>query len=300
MAVKEKRANPLAVMLVRGLLWCLSCLPLVASQWLGRLLGTLLYRFDTRAARVTAINLKACGLARTGEDARPLVLASLQHTGQTIMETPAIWLGARQRLDRWISKVENESLLDDGLAAGQGVVVLLPHFGNWELLNVFFSRRQPMTALYHPPDQAYLRPVMAEVREKFGNEMVPTNRAGIARLYRRLSEGKVVTVLPDQVPGSGEFVDFFGQPALTDRLITRLVQKTSARVVTCVVIRESHGSGFTVRFGEPDAEIYSQHSHASMQALNRTIEACVRTDPAQYQWEYKRFRRYPHGSTALY
>jgi KDO2-lipid IV(A) lauroyltransferase len=293
-------ANPLAVIAVRGLLWCLACLPLAASQWLGRHLGTLLYELDTRAARVTAINLQACGLLSGEEDSRPLVLASLQHTGQTILETPAIWLGARRRLDRWISKVENESLLDAGLAAGKGVVVLLPHFGNWELLNVFFTRRQPMTALYHPPDQAYLRPVMAEIREKFGNEMVPTNRTGIARLYRRLGEGKVVTILPDQVPGNGEFVDFFGQPALTDRLITRLLQKTSAKVVTCIVIRQPQGSGFTVRFGEPDAEIYSTDSQRSMQALNRTVETCVRTDPAQYQWEYKRFRRYPDGSDPLY
>ena len=32
----------------------------------------------------------------------------------------------------------------------------------------------------------------------------------------------------------------------------------------------------------------------------KSIEQWVRIDPNQYQWEYKRFRRYPEGSVPLY
>ena len=292
--------NPIAIIMVWLMLRCLASLPLGLSQWLGRRLGTCLFSFKARAARVTEINLRACG--RFSADTKPdhLVKSSLQHMGQTIMETPAIWLGSRRRIDGWINKVEGESLLDEAVAQGNGVVILLPHFGNWELLNVYFARRRPMTALYQPPDKAYLRPIMAAVRKNFGNEMVPTNRAGVAQLYRRLREGRVVTVLPDQVPSSGEFVPFFGQPAFTDRLLTRLIQKTGARVVTCVVIREPGGQGFTVRFGIPDVDVYASDSMQSMLGVNKSIEQCVRIDPNQYQWEYKRFRRYPEGSVPLY
>jgi Kdo2-lipid IVA lauroyltransferase/acyltransferase len=292
--------NPIAVMLVRLLLFGLASLPLGLSQWLGRRLGHSLVWFKTRAAKVTAINLRACGMFSAEVKPDHLVKSSLQHMGQTIMETPAIWLGSRRRIDRWINKVEGESLLDEALALSKGVVVLLPHFGNWELLNVFFARRQPMTALYQPPEKAYLRPVMAAVRKNFGNEMVPTNRAGVAQLYRRLQEGRVVTILPDQVPSSGEFVPFFGRPAFTDRLLSRLIRKTGARVVTCVVIREPAGQGFTIRFGLPDAQVYADDPLQSMLGVNKSIEQCVRIDPDQYQWEYKRFRRYPEGSVPLY
>ena len=292
--------NPIAIIMVWLMLRCLASLPLGLSQWLGRRLGTCLFSFKARAARVTEINLRACG--RFSADTKPdhLVKSSLQHMGQTIMETPAIWLGSRRRIDGWINKVEGESLLDEAVAQGNGVVILLPHFGNWELLNVYFARRRPMTALYQPPDKAYLRPIMAAVRKNFGNEMVPTNRAGVAQLYRRLREGRVVTVLPDQVPSRGEFVTFFGHPAFTDRLLTRLIQKTGARVVTCVVIREPGGQGFTVRFGIPDVDVYASDSMQSMLGVNKSIEQCVRIDPNQYQWEYKRFRRYPEGSVPLY
>ena len=292
--------NPIAVIMVWVLLRCLASLPLGLSQWLGRRLGTCLFWFKARAASVTEINLRACDMFPADMKPDHLVKSSLQHMGQTIMETPAIWLGSRRRIDSWINKVEGESLLDEAIALGHGVVILLPHFGNWELLNVFFARRQPMTALYQPPAKAYLRPIMAAVRKNFGNEMVPTNRAGVAQLYRRLREGRVVAVLPDQVPSSGEFVPFFGRPAFTDRLLTRLIQKTGARVVTCVVIREPGGQGFTVRFGIPDADVYADDSMQSMLGLNKSIEQCVRIDPKQYQWEYKRFRRYPEGSIPLY
>ena len=74
----------------------LSCLPLRVSQWLGCLIGWFNYRLDTRAAKVTRTNLAICQ-PHLGESAREqLVRSSLLHTGMTMMETPAVWLG------RWL------------------------------------------------------------------------------------------------------------------------------------------------------------------------------------------------------
>lgn len=296
----QDSSNPVKVAMLYFLLQCLARLPLRVSQWLGRLLGIGLFLLRTRAATVTEINLDACSMFPSAVKRDEFVKRRLQHMGQTVMETPAIWLGSRPRIERWISEVKGVSLLDDAFAQGKGVIILLPHFGNWELLNVFFAGRQPMTALYQPPEKAYLKPIMAAVRKNFGNDMVPTNRAGIAQLYRCLQEGQVVTILPDQVPSSGDFIPFFGQPAFTDRLLTRLTQKTGARVITCMVIRQPASQGFTIRFGLPDPDIYAKDPLQSMLAINRSIENCVRVDPAQYQWEYKRFRRYPEGTLPLY
>jgi len=293
---KERVAATLFELLLRGV----ARLPLRVSQTIGRGLGDLMYWLDSRAAKVTAINLDACQIQKPGVGRDQMIRESLRHTGQTIMETPALWLGERQRVRRWITRVENEHLLDATREPGQGLIILLPHFGNWELLNAYHASRGSLTALYHPPNQAFLRPIMAKVRENNGHELVPTNKRGIARLYRSLAAGRVIAILPDQVPASGEFVKFFGQPAFTDRLISRLVHKTGAKVISSIFIRGVERPGFTARFSACDSAVYSSDLNVSMRGVNQTVEDCVAADPTQYQWEYKRFRVSPPGAKPFY
>jgi KDO2-lipid IV(A) lauroyltransferase len=78
----------------------------------------------------------------------------------------------------------------------------------------------------------------------------------------------------------------------------RLLQRTDARAVLGAAVRCP--GGFRVRFLEIDQQLHDPDPGASAAAMNRAIEELVRTDPAQYQWEYKRFKRQPPGSPDLY
>ncbi len=273
-------------------------LPLPVSQLFGRMIGRTNYLIRTRAAKVTLENLALCFPEMGEEERRSLAARSLVQTGQTMMETPAVWLSSLDRASTWIDAVENEQLLDDALALGKGVIVLLPHLGNWEMFNVYFSTRGKMTALYQPPRQDVLKPLMSSIRQKFGNEVVATNIKGLASLYRRLEKGGVVTILPDQVPARGEYAPFFGQSALTDVLVSRLIRKTGAVAVCCIVRRQRHR--FVVSFSEAAHELYSDQVSESVLGLNHSIEQCISSHLEQYQWEYKRFRKRPTGMQRLY
>jgi KDO2-lipid IV(A) lauroyltransferase len=58
--------------------------------------------------------------------------------------------------------------------------------------------------------------------------------------------------------------------------------------------------GFAVRVSRlTDLEAAST-AEAFARAMNAAIEAVVATDIAQYQWEYKRFKRPPSGVTDPY
>jgi KDO2-lipid IV(A) lauroyltransferase len=168
------------------------------------------------------------------------------------------------------------------------------------MFNPYYNHDTPMTGLYNPPDNEYLAKLLDQVRNRLGNRLVPTTKAGLAVLYRALAKGEVVTILPDQVPASGEFVPFFGVPAFTDLLIPRLVRKTGARVVCAFVKRCQGKGGFEVEFRPAVAAIASNDLSESAHALNQSIENCVREIPEQYQWEYKRFRVRPEGERKLY
>jgi KDO2-lipid IV(A) lauroyltransferase len=255
--------------------------------------------FKTRSYLVTNANLEICFPEMSDAKRENLVRLSLLSTGQTLMETPAVWLSRPERLKNWIARVVNEKLLDEMERSDKGTIVLLPHIGNWELFNVYSVGRGKMTALYQPPRQAYLQGVMENIRGKFGIEMVPTNIKGVTRLYRVLQEGGRVTVLPDQVPATGLFVPFFGVEAYTDQLVSRLVKKTGSLVVAVSVVRMEDGR-FEIVIEPGDEDIYSSEIKTSVLGINKTVEKLVMNAPEQYQWEYKRFRKRPKGEKKMY
>ncbi len=285
--------------LTRALLFLLSGLPRRLLQWLGALVGRLHGYAATRAARVTEANLRLCFPTLSEPELRQLVRASLVATGKTLLETPAVWLNRTETMQGWIASVDNEPLLEQAIAAPSGCLILLPHTGNWELFNVYFRRHGSMAALYQPPEQASLQGLLAELRSRHGNVMLPADRSGVTRLYRTLHQGGVAVVLPDQTPASGRFAPFFGQPALTDELAVRLARKTGATVIGAAVLRLPDGR-FKLVFIEPHTEVYSPDTDQALAAVNTLIEDLAKLALPQYQWEYKRFRKRQPGAAKLY
>ena len=109
----------------------LAKLPRQLSQFIGKLIGHFNFRLKTRSYLVTRANLELCFPDLDISEREELTYQSLLSTGQTLMETPAVWLAKPQKLKPWIKNVVNEGLLDEVQREGKGLVVLLPHIGNW-------------------------------------------------------------------------------------------------------------------------------------------------------------------------
>lgn len=216
------------------------------------------------------------------------------HSTATMLELGFAWMAAPRRVEASVNAVHGRELLDEARAEGRGVIVLAPHYGNWEILNFWLSSHFPFTAMYEPPKIAGLDPVIRHGRERMGASLVPTNPRGVASLLKALKRSEAVGILPDQVPswGSGVFADFFHRPAYTATLLPKLVARTQARVVTGVAKRRD-GHGFDIHFLAADERVYATDEVTSARGVNASVEAAIGLDPAQYQWEYKRYRKTP-------
>ena len=90
-----------------------------------------------------------------------------------------------------------------------------------------------MSVLYRVPQRPSFEILLTRARGALGAEQIRADAHGVRLLYRRLREGRLVGILPDQRPKGGEGQDapFFGHSAKTMTLLCRLAHKTAAPVV---------------------------------------------------------------------
>jgi KDO2-lipid IV(A) lauroyltransferase len=170
------------------------------------------------------------------------------------------------------------------------------------MAGLYIARRFPVTTLYRPPRVRELDAFIRAARERTGATLVPTDAGGVRALYRALAQGEVVAVLPDQDPGrgGGVFAPFFGQPAWTMALLSRLATRSGAPVFFGFARRLPRGDGYRLEFLPALAATTSVELTESAAAVNAAVEVCVRRVPAQYQWSYKRFKTRPPGEPRWY
>lgn len=292
--------NRVIYFLAVGLFQLSALLPLRLARGLGNLIGACSWWLNSGARQVTEENLQICFPEMPEPERRQLARDSLRHLGKMGMELGLVWCRDSRVVTRKIIRVSGRECMDAALAQGKGVILLAPHIGNWEVVGLYLAENFTVTNMYQPPDNPALDELIRSARVRSGAGLVPTNTTGVKALLRALKRGEVVGVLPDQVPppNGGNFAPLFGIPALTQSLGYNLIRRTGARAVMGYAKRIP--GGFEMVFMPVPEAIYSEDEVTSLTALNRAVEATVEDVPAQYQWEYKRFRKQPGGERKYY
>ncbi|MFZ5723415.1 MAG: lysophospholipid acyltransferase family protein [Pseudomonadota bacterium] len=282
---------------------CFAYLPLRAAQALGGALGWLASFLPLRERNTAAINLALCYPQHDDAWRRRLLRRTLVETGKVFAETCGIWTRPGATYLEKVRRVEGGELLDAARAAGDGVILLVPHLGNWEIAANWCTSRFPVTGLYRPGDYPEIDALMRRSREQYMGHAVPTDATGVRAMLKTLSSGGTLFILPDHEPdfSGGEFAPLFGVPALTGVLTSRFVNgRHPARALMLYARRLPRGEGWDVIFREPDPLLRSDDLPTSLAALNRSIAALIDECPEQYQWTYKRFKRRPRGQPKVY
>ena len=278
----------------------LSWLPLSLSQKLGSMAGQLSWLKQGRSAKVTLKNLSLCMPELANDERRALAQQSLRDKGKTLMEMGKVWVGNAQKILSKVVSIDDQAGLEQLKQSDKGLIIIAPHLGNWELLNLYMSQYFTLNVLYAPPKIPELDLLIQNARVRTGAKVFATDRKGVLALFQGLCNGEGVGILPDQEPpaGAGTYAPFFGVEAHTMNLVSKLAQKTRPNVIFAFAKRV--GDGFEIVVRPAEAALYSENMLESVSALNRGVEALVREAPSQYQWEYKRFRTCSNGKTSYY
>ena len=283
----------LGIRLILALLRLLGRMPLALLDTFGAWVGELMWRLGTRARGVVEVNLELCLPALSPAEREQLAHAAMREFGRNVMAMLHAWFATPERVLTAITAIEGEDVLKQALAEGNGVIVLAPHLGNWEVLGVHLGHHYQCTNMYLPARKnVEFSEAVLRARVRAGGDVAPADAGGVRTVLKTLKAGRVVGILPDQEPklAGAEFAPFFGQPGLTMTLVSNLLQRTGARAVFAAAIRQPHDHRYRLVFQPADAELYAEDLGVSLTALNRGVERLVALAPAQYQWEYKRFK----------
>ena len=261
-------------------------------------LAWLWIRLNARESRVTRRNLELA-YPEMGEAERTVLHREvLRSTALQAIETLRLWTQPRDRNLARLTERHGEALYDAALAAGKGVIVAAPHYGNWELLNQWLASRGPIAIVYKAPDEEVGDAFLQLVRGGDNVQQVRAEGTAVRQLFKVLKDGGATGILPDQQPkaGDGVFAPFFGVEALTMTLVNRLAERTGATVLYGWCERIGPGMEFALHIEATSPAVADPDPRTAATALNAGIERIARRDPAQYQWTYKRYTLRPPQS----
>jgi len=259
-------------------------LPLPLLHALGVLLGWAIYLTSPRYRRYLRQNLGGAGL----DEAR-VRRAAIAESGKAVLELPAVWLRPHESAAALVVETRGWEHVEDGLRRGKGLIMLTPHLGCWEVAAQYISRRIPLTVMYSPPKLKALEPHMVAGRSREMLKSVTADLRGVRAMLKALKRGEAIGMLPDQVPGvgEGEWIEFFGRPAYTMVLVSRLAEQTGAPVLLVCAERLPRGRGY--RF-VVEPLLATRPPESPVRALNRSLEQIIRRRPEQYLWAYNRYK----------
>ena len=285
----------------RLLLIVSSVLPLRAVHWLGRIVGRLAWLTNGQSRRVVEANTGLCFPELDSTSRTRLVQETLKESGKTILEGGKIWRGEADSILALVQPSPDEHLIDDARRQNRGVILAMPHCGNWEIVNLYFARRDAMTSMYTARRQPKFDRLIRDARQRTGATLVQSDTAGIRAMTTALKRQELVGITPDQSPtGHGEFADFFGQPCYTMTLLPKLAKSTNAVVLFVIAKRLSGGRGFQLIIRQPERDMAELELAAALQTMNEATQSLIREAPEQYWWIYRRFKKRPEGVPSVY
>lgn len=273
----------------------LARMPLRAVHRLGGAVGRLVYWLSPTYRRHLDANL---ALAYPQGVPPGIAAEAARSAGRMMFEIPRLWLREQNEALSCVREVRGWDNVEAAWARGEGIVVLTPHIGCFEIIPLYFGSHAPMTFMFRPPKQVWLQDIVEKGRIRPNLSPVPADASGVRLLMRALKRGETVGILPDQVPGGGQgtWSPFFGRSAYTMTLAARLSEMKRVSVLLAFGERLPDGAGYVVHFLPPAAPLQGDLQQR-VDAINRSLEVLILRYPAQFLWGYNRYKT-PAGMDA--
>lgn len=266
---------------------------------LGAALGDLLWLAVRPRRRITLANLRACFPQLSEAERRALGRRLFRNVARSALDHAVLWRGSRAAVERLV-RVEGAQHVAD--ARNRPLILLAPHFVGLDAGGLRVNTLVRGVSIYARQSNAAWDEWLLKGRQRF-NEPLLIPRRGAAEMkpvIRAMKQGLPLYYLPDMDVGRDNsiFVPFFGVPAATLPMVSKLARLIGAKVVMAVT--EMTPDGYVLHFEAPWRDFPGPSVEDDTLRMNREIERWVRRLPDQYLWTHKRFKTRPPDAPPFY
>ncbi len=287
----------------------LGLLPTGLATGLLRIPGSLAGR--TRPGKLAASNLDlAFGTDWSPAKKKQCVRGVFRHTARLIAEVTMLARANDRRRSAWFkSNVQVDpsiAHLHSALEAGHGAILATAHIGNWELIApamVQLGMQGAVIGRFRERDPSARW--IVNMRKRAGVITFPQD-SDPRDLLRLLKSGQALGLVCDlEVKRlDGEFLPFFGTPALTMTAPAALARTSRAPIVPVRCVRtKDQPDRYRILF-EPaihwDSSLPKPEARTRiLRGLNEMYENWIRETPEQWAWYQPRWRTRPGAHDSL-
>lgn len=270
-----------------------------ARTRLGNVLGDLLWLAIWPRRRITLVNLRACFPQRPEAERRAIGRRLFRNIARSVLDHSVLWRGSREAVEQLVRVEGVAHLLDP---ANRPLILLAPHFVGLDAGGSRLNTLVRAVSVYARQSNATWDKALLEGRRRFADPLLIPRRGAseLKAVMRAMKDGLPFYYLPDMDygPVNSIFVPFFGVPAATIPMVSRLARLLDAKVVMAVT--EMTADGYVLHLEPPWREFPGASVEADTERMNREIERWVLKMPDQYLWTHKRFKTQPEGAPSLY
>lgn len=192
---------------------------------------------------------------------------------------------------------------ETALARKRGVILAVPHLGNWELLGAAIAHRgYPLHSFYLAQKEDEVGGLLDQFRVYSRIMLHDRDRGGVSAL-KALKKGEILGMIADQDGGNlGVYMDFLGHWVSMPAGIANWSLKTGASVVPLFSLRHGLSRRYTGWFqpalAEPPGIDHTEKSIARTVDIAKWFESVILEHPEQYLWFYDRFKPRHEAYTA--
>ena len=245
-----------------------------------------------RQTVIRNLRIAFAGEADLGE-IHQMAKASFRRVGANLFSVARTARLSKEQLGK-VMYIENVELLEEGLAGGKGVVLLLSHMGNWELLSRLvhqFPEGSRAGAFYRPLNNPILDKRVLDRRQADGTRMF-SKKDNPLHVATFLREGGIVGILADQRVGpQGELVEFFGRLTRASPLPSLLARRSRSNVLALSLTTVAPGKwkAIFVPVSKPDSTVNYMIA----------LESAMREGPIDVFWLQERWKAYVGKKRAI-
>ena len=234
---------------------------------------------------------------KTATELQALYVAMCHHQILNVVEILQ-FVGGREAMVGARIDVRGQDIVSEALERGKGVLILIAHYGNYDLMGLFASRLlgYPVTIITKIIKNKSLNTFWWGLRQKAGLKTLPSHNAYRA-CVRALRQKELVGFIFDQNRPSaqGVHVDFFGKTASTTPGLALMSAQTGAPVVPVFMRRLPDGRHLLEARPpvEPPPDRKAETLRDFTAVYTKILEDEIRRYPDQWLWLHKRWKSRP-------